>query len=212
MSPPISFLSAPQVAAGTRCPLDNVKKQWPLVVAALNEFKVHTPRVEVAVAANIAEETRYTFLPCREQWARGMTEEQYFSRYAPPHPVAAILGNRNLQDAVDFRGGGLNQLTGRLNFLNCGNALGVDLITVPEQILDPRISARSVAWFVATHGHYLMPRHYGKFVEFADAGNWLLCRETWNGAENGAREVIQTCEILDAQLPEQPPTPEPVTP
>jgi putative chitinase len=46
-----------------------------------------------------------------------------------------------------FRGRGLKQLTGKDNYTRCGAALGLDLVSSPDQLLEPEGAALSAAWF-----------------------------------------------------------------
>lgn len=54
------ILTVGQVAAGTRCPLDAVAANWPIITDALQKHGIDTGPMEVAVAARVAVETRYT--------------------------------------------------------------------------------------------------------------------------------------------------------
>ena len=60
-----------------------------------------------------------------------------------------------------FRGRGLKQLTGKDNYTRCGAALGLDLVSNPDLLLEPMPAARSAGWFWKANNLY----------SFADAGD-----------------------------------------
>ena len=60
-----------------------------------------------------------------------------------------------------FRGRGLKQLTGKDNYTRCGAALGLDLGTNPDLLLEPSAAARSAGWFWKTN-------NLSKFADIGD--------------------------------------------
>jgi putative chitinase len=57
------------------------------------------------------------------------------------------LGNTNEEEASKYLGRGLIQLTGKENYERCGLAIGVDLLSDPNLLLDPRYASMSAGWF-----------------------------------------------------------------
>ena len=93
----------------------------------------------------------------------------------------ADLGNENDGDGYKYRGRGIIQITGKLNYNFCGKALGVDLITNPALLLDPENAVMSAGWFWNKRGINL----------FADTLNHAVITKRINGGLNGFQERVQ---------------------
>ena len=59
---------------------------------------------------------------------------------------------RGFKTGPFYKGHGLIQLSGYINHLNCGTALGLDLVHWPELLMVPRHAAFSAGWFWDVHG------------------------------------------------------------
>lgn len=133
--------------------------------AAMQEFQINTPARQAAFLAQIAVESgelRYVL-----EIASGAAYEGRLG-----------LGNTQPGDGMRYKGRGLIQITGRSNYEQCGKALGVDLITNPEQLETKDLACRSAAWFWLSHG----------LNELADAGDFERITRRINGGTNGAQQ------------------------
>ena len=164
------MLTADQIINACKAPDAAVHANWPLIVAALQEFGVDSDLVEAAAAGTIAIETWRTFEPIQE---RGGVD--YFTRL---YEHRTDLGNVNPGDGARFHGRGFVQITGRVNYRTFGHALGVDLEGNPELALDPGVSARVLALFFKTH----------HVADHANAQDWPGARLRVNGGTNGLTE------------------------
>ena len=83
---------------------------------------------------------------------------------------------------VAYRGRGLIQITGRANYMTCGEALALDLLKQPELLEKPQHACMSAAWFWATKGLNTLD----------DAGQFDKITQRINGGQNGAadRQVL----------------------
>ena len=84
-------------------------------------------------------------------------------------------GNNLAGDGWKFRGRGLKQVTFHDNYLACGEALGMDLVTNPDLLLTDQNAARSAGWFWQANG----------CNAFADNGDFVGLTKRINGGTNG---------------------------
>lgn len=113
---------------------DRVATLTPYLNRAMVEFEINTPLRQAHFLAQVAHESdRFNAL---EEYASG---EEYEWR--------DDLGNTQSGDGVRFKGRGLIQITGKANYRNCGEDLGVDLIKNPKRLAEPDLACRSAGWY-----------------------------------------------------------------
>lgn len=78
-------------------------------------------------------------------------------------------------DGWRYRGRGLIQVTGWVNYQACGSALSLDLIAKPELLERPAYAALSAAWYWSSNG----------LNALADAGQFESITRKVNGGLNG---------------------------
>ena len=161
---------------------DPARTDWcePLQLA-MDEYEINTPDRQAAFLAQVAHESgqlRYV----RELWGPTPAQQKYEGR--------ANLGNTEPGDGYRYRGRGLIQITGRFNYADCGEALGLDLIEHPE-LLELKVNAaRSAAWFWKDRG----------LNELADSGDFKTITRRINGGMNGYDERLALYERALAEF------------
>jgi putative chitinase len=156
---------------------------------ACPQFGVDTPGRMAAFIAQVGHESvqlnrrrenlSYSMRALMNTWPKRFpTEESTTSFVRNPERLANYvyanrLGNGDFAsgDGWRYRGGGLIQLTGRANYREAGDAIGVPLESMPQKVEQPDVAARSSAWWWSAHG----------CNELADAGNFEKITETING-------------------------------
>ncbi len=118
---------------------------------AMREFAVSdNPLREAAFIAQIAYESGE--LRYMQEIASG---EAYNGRAdlgnTRPEAIAAASAAGTTPGPY-FKGRGPLQITGYDNYVACGAALGLDLVSDPSQLAQPIPACRSAGWFWATHG------------------------------------------------------------
>lgn len=84
-------------------------------------------------------------------------------------------------DGWRYRGRGLIQVTGWVNYQACGSALGLDLLTKPELLEQPVYAALSAAWFWSSNG----------LNELADSGQFEAITRCINGGLTGQSDRLK---------------------
>lgn len=90
------------------------------------------------------------------------------------------LGNLQPGDGVRYKGRGVIQITGKYNYRDCGQALGLDLINHPELLELPINACRSAGWFWSTRS----------LNGLADAGDLTRLTKRINGGLLGQADRI----------------------
>ena len=85
------------------------------------------------------------------------------------------FGNDRAGDGWKFRGRGLKQVTFHDNYMECGEALGLDLLGNPDLLLQDLHAARSAGWFWEVNG----------CNELADRSRFRELSKRINGGYNG---------------------------
>ena len=85
---------------------------------------------------------------------------------------------RSCRHIKDWQIRGLKQLTGRDNYLRCGQAIGEDLVANPERLVMPVNAALSAGWFWKTNG----------LNELADRGDVVAMTKRINGGTIGLEQ------------------------
>lgn len=93
-------------------------------------------------------------------------------------------------DGWRYRGRGLIQLTGKANYKEAGEALGVDLVANPELLEQPELACLVAAWSWKEHG----------LNELADAGKFEVITKRINGGLTGQAERVALWERAKAVL------------
>ncbi|HHT1170768.1 TPA: glycoside hydrolase family 19 protein [Klebsiella michiganensis] len=129
-------------------------------VARLAGF-VKAKRITQDQANSLGRKTYEKVLPIERQ--RAIANLVYSNRY----------GNKSAGDGWKYRGRGLKQITFLDNYLRCGTALKLDLVSNPELLEKDINAARSAAWFYSSSGCLKYP------------GDLVRVTQIINGGQNG---------------------------
>ena len=173
--------------------------------AAFDKYDINTSKRQAAFIGQCAHESanfkvlqenlNYSAEGLMKTWPSRFPTKEVADQYARnPAKIAGKvyngrLGNTSEEEASKYLGRGLIQLTGKENYERCGLAIGVDLLSNPDLLLDPRYAAMSAGWFWNKKG----------LNELADAQEHGQITKRINGGTLGLDDRIQkTTKAFDA--------------
>ena len=174
----------------------------PVLNTAMNRYQiVGSKRVAAFIAqvghesgqlTRLVENLNYSADVLRMTWPSRFDVDLASAVARKPAQIANIaysnrMGNTATGDGWKYRGRGLIHITGKNNYRECGEALGLDLIAHPELLEKPQHACMSAAWFWATNG----------LNTLADAGTFEAITQGVNGGQNGAadRQTLYAKEL-----------------
>jgi putative chitinase len=101
----------------------------------------------------LQENLNYSAEGLMKTWPSRFATKEIADQYArQPAKIAGKvyngrLGNTSEEEAANYLGRGLIQLTGKENYANCGTALDIDLVGSPALLVEPKYAALSAGWF-----------------------------------------------------------------
>jgi putative chitinase len=127
----------------------------------------------------LTENLNYSAKGLMATWPSRFPTEAFANEYnRQPEKIANRVyggrmgnGTEETGDGWRYRGRGLKQLTGKENYERCGSGLGVDLVSNPDWLLDPKYAALSAGWFWNKHN----------LNDLADAGDFETMTKRING-------------------------------
>lgn len=177
---------------------DLATRWYPHLISTMAEFDISTPARQAAFIAQVGHESG-RFKTLVESFNYSIAGLSVFTRLTAsqrvhlgrrngegPLPVerqraianlayGGRYGNKAAGDGYKFRGRGLKQITFLDNYLACGRALAIDLISNPDLLLQDEYAARSAGWFWKANN----------CNSFADSGDFVGLTKRINGGDNG---------------------------
>lgn len=149
-------------------PPDKARQYLPHLNAAMAEAEITTPARQAAFLAQLAHES------VQLRYFEELGDDEYFEEN---YGGREDLGNTQPGDGARYHGRGPIQLTGRHNYREAGEALGLDLENNPERAADPDVGFRIAGW-------YWTSRNINEVADLGDAG-FVEVTERINGGTNG---------------------------
>lgn len=195
-------LYADQVMSATGCAKDTADGWLPFLQGTCKAYEITNQKRIAAFLAQIGHESaglvrleenlNYTWQALRRVWPKRFPTDEIAQQYhRRPFAIANRAyanrmgnGNEASGDGWKYRGKGLIQLTGKDNHRACGEAIGEDLVSNPEKLLQPVNAALSAGWFWKVNG----------LNELADRGDILRISTKINGGALGLEDRLAKYE------------------
>lgn len=164
--------------------VNTARKLTPGINETFTKYQIDTPLRMAHFLAQVMHESG-GFQWLREIW--GPTPDQ--KSYELPHRKARELGNTKAGDGSRFRGRGLIQLTGRANYKQFSDALGIDFISHPEKVEIAPYAVLAAGWYWNTR----------KINEPADQDDVVEVTKRINGGTNGIadrRKYLKRAKLI----------------
>lgn len=172
-------------------PLNNLKKNLPFVLTALEESGLTDRGIVLMALATIRAETE-SFRPIDEGKSRFNTSPG--GRPFDLYDNRKDLGNQGSPDGATFKGRGYIQLTGRDNYRTIGTdiGLGKKLLDEPALANKPDVAANILAFF--------LKRKERRIKEALMAGDLRRARRLVNGGSHGLDRFTDAFRIGERLL------------
>lgn len=182
------IVTAEQLAAAMAIPLSRAEKWAGAMSAAMAAYEIDNHKRIAAFLAQVGHESG-RLVYTREIWGPTKQQLRYERNHAAPWPptpqdqtnrLAFALGNSQTGDGSRYRGRGLIQITGRDNYRQAGQALGIDLEASPDTLELPEFAAMSAAWYWDSR----------RLNQLADVGKFDALTKAINGGLNGQADRV----------------------
>jgi peptidoglycan L-alanyl-D-glutamate endopeptidase CwlK len=174
-------------------PVINIQTHLPIVLNGLAEAELGEKPMVLMALATIRAETE-AFLPISEAPSQFNTSPR--GRPFDLYDNRRDLGNMGPPDGERFRGRGFIQLTGRVNYLEHGRAIGLGerLIEEPELANDPVHASKLLASF--------LKRKELRIKQALLDGDLAGARRLVNGGRHGLERFMEAYNAGNASIPD----------
>ena len=161
------IMRSPSIATATTRRL--VMRYHGAINLTLHRYEINTAERIAAFLAQVGHESG-RLLYARETWGPTAAQQRYEGR--------SDLGNIQRGDGKRYMGRGLIQITGRANYQQVSDALGVDFVSNPELLESTLYASLSAGWYWDSR----------RLNRWADSGDFERITRRINGGVNGLED------------------------
>jgi predicted chitinase len=177
-----AYWTSEEIGTAAKVAPNAVRDNWPYLARALTDWGINRPRVCIGVIGTIMTETG-SFYPVRE--AHWLPEADRWAYYADTTKHAPYAGGPL------FHGRGYVQTTHIGNYQKVADAIGVDVVSNPDLLLQPEYAAKALAVYWTTHAA-------GALIQKCEERNWGEVRRLVFGQPDlaGATRIQEAANTL----------------
>ena len=161
------IMRSPSIATATTRRL--VMRYHGAINLTLHRYEINSTERITAFLAQVGHESG-RLLYAREIWGPTAAQQRYEGR--------SDLGNIQRGDGKRYMGRGLIQITGRANYQQVSDALGVDFVSKPELLESTLYASLSAGWYWDSR----------RLNRWADSGDFERITRRINGGVNGLED------------------------
>ena len=161
------IMRSPSIATATTRRL--VMRYHGAINLTLHRYEINTAERIAAFLAQVGHESG-RLLYAREIWGPTAAQQRYEGR--------SDLGNIQRGDGKRYMGRGLIQITGRANYQQVSDALGVDFVSNPDLLESTLYASLSAGWYWDSR----------RLNRWADSGDFERITRRINGGVNGLED------------------------
>lgn len=161
------IMRSPSIATATTRRL--VMRYHGAINLTLHRYEINSTERITAFLAQVGHESG-RLLYAREIWGPTAAQQRYEGR--------SDLGNVQRGDGKRYMGRGLIQITGRANYQQVSDALGVDFVSKPELLESTLYASLSAGWYWDSR----------RLNRWADSGDFERITRRINGGVNGLED------------------------
>jgi putative chitinase len=175
----------------------------------VHELAKHLPEVLETYGINTDLRITHFLVQCACQSDNFRTLESYES--GDLYETRKDLGNVNRGDGKRYKRRGLIHILGRTNYENCGNRLGIDLVSNPELASDPRNAIIIACEYWRVHNlEFWADKNDGKQITRKITGNYNDLKKRLAMIDDALKAVQSSKMSLLTPVVRPEPVPEPV--
>ena len=190
-------------------PRANAPIWTPHLLYVFGRFEINSPARIAAFLAQAAHESaeltrltenlNYSAASLMKTWPKRFPTRAIADQCArQPEKIANVVYANRMEngppesgDGWEYRGRGIFQLTGKGNYRDAAQAIGIDFLSMPGRLEEPDMAARSAGWFWKSRGLNALADCAPGEDDIDDIADFVRMTQIINGGRTGLAERVE---------------------